>query len=126
MKITKHFNSTEFDCRDGHKYPLNWCWPKLHPLCEALEIIRAITGKTMTINSGYRTEIYNRKVGGSKNSQHIQGMAADFKLKGISPKRLFPILDRLQKLGVIPRGGLHAYSTFTHLDIEGYRLRRWK
>lgn len=125
MKITKHFNSTEFDCRDGQKYPLNWLHTKLRVLCNVLEVVRAITGETMTITSGYRSEKHNLKVGGAEKSQHVQGMAADFKLKGISSKRLFPILDRFQKLGVIPKGGLHAYDTFVHLDIRGVN-KRWR
>ena len=125
MRISKHFWSDEFKCRDGSSYPANWWHIKLRPLCDALEILRAITGDTMTITSGYRTKEYNKKCGGKPKSQHLVGMAADFKLKGITPRKLFPILDRFQKMGVLPKGGLHAYTTFCHIDIEGTRLRRW-
>lgn len=41
----------------------------LHPARVALGAIR--------INSGYRSETVNRMVGGSKNSHHLRGMAAD-------------------------------------------------
>jgi len=124
MKISKHFNSKEFDCKDGTKYPGNWLYTKLKPLCDALEIVRAITGQTMTITSGYRSPEYNKKVKGARYSQHMYGNAADFKLKGITPRKLYPILDRFQRTGVLPEGGLHAYATFVHLDIRG-KIARW-
>ena len=124
MKITKHFSYEEMHCRDGEVYPMIWM-ARLSALCYALEVVRAVTGLTLTLNSVYRTSTYNKRIGGARYSQHKLGMAADFKLKGISPKRLFPILDRFQRLGVLPKGGLHAYKTFVHIDIEGSRLRRW-
>ena len=126
MKITEHLWSSEFNCKDKDKtpYPANWLYNNLHPLCAALEIIRAITGQTMTINSGYRTPEYNKRIGGAKRSKHMKGIAADFRLKGITPAKLFPILNRFQRIGVLPKGGLHAYATFIHLDIAG-SLRRW-
>jgi len=124
MKLTKHLDSSEFNCRDGSKYPANWIYPRLKQLSSALEIVRAITGQPMMITSGYRSPAHNKSCGGKKYSQHLQGRAADFKLKGITPKKLFPILDRFQRMGVLPKGGLHAYPTFVHLDIRG-RLARW-
>jgi len=123
MKITKHFSYEEMHCNDGTVYPMILL-SRLSALCYALEVVRAVTGLTLTLNSVYRTSTYNKRIGGARNSQHKLGMAADFKLKGISPKRLFPILDRFQRLGVLPKGGLHAYSTFVHLDTRG-RIKRW-
>lgn len=118
MKISRHFNSKEFDCRDGTPYPKEW-YPQLVRLCEALESIRSITGQPMTITSGYRTPEWNRKVGGRPRSKHLEGIAADIKLKGIGPKRLFDKVDKMQREGVIPRGGLFLYPTFIHVDIRG-------
>ena len=124
--MSKHLWSSEFNCKDGSAYPANWLYSRLAPLSRALEIVRAITGKTMTIVSGYRTPAYNRKTkGAAPRSKHMQGIAADFKLEGISPRRLFPILDRFQRMGVLPKGGLHAYPTFVHIDIRG-RIARWE
>lgn len=122
MKISKHFNSKEFDCNDGTPYPKEW-YPRLVRLCEALELIRGITNQPMTITSGYRTPEWNRKVGGKRASKHLEGMAADIKLKGIGPKRLFKMIDIMQRDGVIPRGGLFLYPTFIHVDIRGIIAR---
>lgn len=124
MNITKHFDIAEFHCKDGTHYPLGWVAERLKPLCEALEIVRAITGKPMKIISGFRTPTWNKKVKGKVRSQHIEGRAADFTLQGITPKKLFEICDRFQKTGVLPKGGLGCYPTFVHLDIRG-SLARW-
>ncbi len=49
----------------------------LEDLCkDALEPIRALVGP-LKVNSGYRSEVVNKSVGGSKNSAHCHGHAAD-------------------------------------------------
>lgn len=52
----------------------------LAPGCE--EIKKALDGKPVLINSGYRSPEINKAIGGSKNSAHCLGYAVDF----ISPK----------------------------------------
>ena len=124
MKITKNFWYEDFACKDGTLYPMDWVFDRLQLLCESLEVVRAITGLPLIITSGYRTAEYNRKIGGKPKSKHVEGLAADFRLVGITPKKLFPILDRFQRSGILPKGGLHAYATFIHLDV-GDKIRRW-
>ena len=47
-------------------------------LAEGLELVRlALGSKPVHITSGYRSARLNQMVGGSKNSMHIQGLAAD-------------------------------------------------
>ena len=121
--MKSNFSKKEAACRNGIPYPPAWEY-KLKKLFQTLEIIRALTGRSMKLNSVYRTKEYNKKINGAKNSQHVKGLAADFVLEGMTPFQLFPILDRFQRLGVIPKGGLHAYKTFTHIDIRG-RIARW-
>lgn len=51
---------------------------KLRLLCSnVIQPVRDHFGIT-TINSGYRGEILNRRIGGSRTSQHCKGEAADF------------------------------------------------
>ena len=38
----------------------------------------------MHITSGYRTSEFNRKIGGSKTSRHIHGLAVDFTFDSIN------------------------------------------
>jgi len=124
MNITTHFTRQEFDCEDGTAYPATWIESRLRPLCEALEIIRAATGKPMTIFSGYRTPEWNKKVGGASRSKHMDGIACDIKLEGMGIKKLYEFIDRLQRANIIPRGGLGLYNSFVHYDTRGH-ISRW-
>lgn len=42
-----------------------------------LDPIRALYGKPVYVNSGFRSATLNKAVGGAKNSQHMEGKAAD-------------------------------------------------
>ena len=44
---------------------------------DCLDKVRALWGKPIGVNSGYRSAELNRVVGGAKNSQHLRGEAAD-------------------------------------------------
>lgn len=44
---------------------------------ECLDKVRALWGKPIGVNSGFRSAALNRAVGGAKNSQHLRGEAAD-------------------------------------------------
>jgi uncharacterized protein YcbK (DUF882 family) len=127
MKITPHFSSGEFDCRDGTPYPVRWLESRLHSLCVMLEIIREeFGGRPLSINSGYRTAEYNRSIGGARASQHVEGRAADIRIKGVSPGQVHDAVLRLYNEGKLNIGGLGAYPTFTHVDVRpADRLARW-
>lgn len=56
----------------------------LRVVCERiLEPIRANYGVPITPSSGYRSKELNRKVGGSKSSQHCKGEAVDIEVDGV-------------------------------------------
>lgn len=57
----------------------------LERLAFFLEQVRKLFNKPLLISSGYRSREVNEAVGGSKTSQHCEGCAADFNVKGISP-----------------------------------------
>lgn len=46
-----------------------------------LQPLRSYLGEQVVITSGYRSARVNSEVGGSNNSFHLSGMAADFKVK---------------------------------------------
>jgi hypothetical protein len=50
----------------------------LRTLAENLEKIRTLLGHPIRISSGFRCMELNRKIGGSVNSAHMDGLAADF------------------------------------------------
>jgi len=69
--LTAHFSVSEFICRDGSRKD---------PPCRllgVLEAIRAIAGRPLPIVSGYRSPLWNAKVGGAPESFHLRGEAAD-------------------------------------------------
>ena len=66
-------------------------------LCqEVLQPIREHFGKSVTVNSGFRSPESNAAVGGSKTSDHCLGRAADIEIDGISnPDLAHWIMDNL-------------------------------
>ena len=123
--VTLHFKSTEFDCKDGTAYPEEWL-PRLVTLCVCLEQIRhELGGQPMTIISGFRTEPYNQKCGGSKNSQHKEGIAADIRVKGVKPQEVADVIENLIATGRCLEGGIGIYhkQNFVHYDFRGTKAR---
>ena len=60
----------------------------LRHLCEqVLQPARDITGRSVTVNSGYRSPALNAAVGGSSTSQHMQGEAADVTMGNAAANR---------------------------------------
>ena len=83
VRLSPHFKLSEF--LNLGKYPENI--PPMQVVAnltygchQLLEPARLITGPII-INSGFRCEAVNRKVGGVRNSQHMTGQAADIRLK---------------------------------------------
>ena len=62
-----------------HIENMRYCCEKI------LEPVRSKFGP-VTINSSYRAPLVNKAVGGSKTSQHVNGQAIDFEVKGVSNK----------------------------------------
>jgi len=69
----------------------------LKTLCDkVLQPVREHFGKSVTINSGYRSPESNAAVGGSKTSDHCKGQAADIEIDGVpNPALAQWIMDNL-------------------------------
>jgi uncharacterized protein YcbK (DUF882 family) len=65
-------------------------------LAENLQVLRNVVGRLDPTN-GYRCKEHNADVGGSINSQHLKGKAADIKSKAFSPSEIATITDDLMK-----------------------------
>ena len=106
-KDIKHFKKKEFDCHDGsNANKMNLQFVKL------LDEIREEYGK-MVITSGYRTETWNLKVGGARNSAHTRGLAADILCKDGA--------HRYKLVGIAIKKGIKRIGIgkdFVHLDID--------
>jgi len=92
MLITPHFTFDEMTvsqlaARDGFdNNPPPEARANLQLLCGALEQVRALFGAPIIVSSGFRSEKVNRLIGGATNSQHVQGLAADFTVVEVSPR----------------------------------------
>lgn len=121
-QLTKNFNWSEFQCKDGSEIPGKY-WGFVQELAANLQVIRDVIGKPIIINSGYRTVSYNHKIGGVKNSQHLYAKAVDIHVKNMSSLELYHIILDLIKAKKIHNGGLGLYNTFVHYDIRSFSSR---
>jgi len=121
MKLTNNFNLEEFECKCGCVMP-EFVKKNVIELAENLQVLRDVVGRLDPTN-GYRCKEHNAKVGGSVNSQHLKGKAADIKSKVFSPSEIATITDDLMKSEKFKLGGVGIYNTFTHVDIRGTRAR---
>lgn len=112
--VSTNFKVREFACQDGTD--TIYVSPEL---AAVLQKIRDHFGRPVTINSAYRTEAHNKKVGGAAYSQHKYGMAADIVVKGVTPLEAARYAHTL--LG--SRGGVGLYKTFVHVDVRAAKSR---
>lgn len=123
MQLTKNFNISEFNCRDGRVIP-EALLPNVRKLAENLQVLRDEIGEPIHINSCYRPEDYNKKVGGKPNSQHLTASAADITCKSKTPKQLAAVVEKLIKEKKLWFGGIGIYPGFIHVDIRK-NTARW-
>ena len=120
-KLTDNFSMDEFECKCGCVMP-EFVKKNVQELAENLQVIRDVYGK-IGLTNAYRCKEHNADVGGSVNSQHLKGKAADIKSSDIKPKDMAAIVDDLMKCESFELGGIGIYNTFTHVDIRGVRAR---
>jgi zinc D-Ala-D-Ala carboxypeptidase len=66
----------------------------LRRLCEtALEPLRELVGKPISVNSGLRVPALNKAIGGSSTSAHVRGLAADIEVRGLANLELARIVE---------------------------------
>lgn len=121
MKLTNNFSLSEFECKCGCKMP-TFVKENVKELAENLQVLRDVVGR-IDLTNAYRCKEHNADVGGSTNSQHIKGKAADIKSNTLSPSEIASITDDLMKSEKFKLGGIGMYNTFTHVDIRGYKAR---
>lgn len=104
-----HFNEPELACRHCGRNEVT------HELLAALEALRSIIGKPITVNDAYRCVEHNLAVGGVRNSQHVLGNAADISVKGMTPAQIEVAARRVPLIRGIGRDDYHQYL---HIDVR--------
>lgn len=97
--ITKNFSLEELtktNCK-ANNAPSIEAIINLTKLCVyILQPLRDAYKMPIMVNSGYRSQIVNRTVGGAATSQHLKGLAADITTGTISGnKKLFALIQEL-------------------------------
>jgi len=121
-QLTTNFHIREFKCKDGAKVP-DELFDNVKLLAKQLQILRDFIGIPIHLNSAYRTEAYNDRIGGSPKSQHKLAKAADMVTSKYTPKQLASIIKKLIKEGKMMQGGVGVYPSFVHYDIRGTEAR---
>lgn len=91
MQLSKHFSLSELTITSTGlpNTHVGAELENLYRLVDVLEQIRFDLGHPVIISSGYRSPAVNSKVGGSKSSAHLKGLAADFTCPGYgTPKQI--------------------------------------
>lgn len=122
-----HLTWQELSCKDGTTYPERFVIDgRVFRVAQMFEAIRLFCGeKPLKILSAYRTPSHNRKIGGARFSQHVEGRALDLKPpKGMSVEMFFSLIKSgAEAMGI---GGIGLYKTFVHVDIRSVdRLVVW-
>ena len=130
-------------------------FPPNRPLVEKLERLSrelhaaGVGFRRLAVNSGFRTPLYNARIGGAAFSRHIYGDAADVMIDENDDERMDDItgdrianerdalliaqaLRRLELGGRVRPGGIGAYAydaadscaAFVHTDARGF-ITRW-
>lgn len=134
MKLSEHFDLVEFTRSESAKregvsnQPTPEHLENLKTLCEkVLEPIRAKFGP-INISSGYRSKDLNHFIGGSLNSDHCHGRAADIDMDGhssnVTNKMVFDyIKDNLDFDQLIFEFGTKDAPDWVHVGYRGKENR---
>ena len=121
--LSKNFSREEFACSDGCGFDV-----VDKELLDIVQDVRDHFDRPVSISGGNRcwdnhVRIYKELGLGTppKKSGHLLGLAADIKVKGVSPTMVKAYVDR--KYGEKVNIGL--YNTFVHIGIDEPRGRRW-
>lgn len=125
IQLTKNFYKHEFErseaaARNGIDNTIpEALMPNVRRIAEVMQKIRgALGGRPITVSSGYRSPALNAVLpGSSKTSAHMQGLACDFIVFGMSPaavcRTLAPLVD---ELGIDQL--ILEYNQWTHVGLR--------
>tara|TARA_R110000822_G_scaffold184415_7_gene323769 strand:+ start:6976 stop:7605 length:630 start_codon:yes stop_codon:yes gene_type:complete len=106
----------------------DWRWPSFSPreiaskgdgeividdtALDKLQELRTRLGKPLLLTSAYRSPAHNRRVGGAKNSRHMQGDAFDVRMENHDPHEFEAAARAVGFTGF----GYYPKSGFMHVD----------
>lgn len=129
----RHFGAAEFTSyfareRRGvrNSSPPKRIWKNIVPPLRIVDELRESFGKPCRLLSSYRSPAYNRAVGGSALSQHLEFTALDIAINGIPARRVYDRLLQWRKEGKFTGGlGYYPSSGFVHIDTRPRNATWW-
>jgi hypothetical protein len=107
----------------------DWRWPSFSPreiaskgegellvddhAMDKLQALRDALGKPLILTSAYRSPKHNKRVGGAKNSRHMQGDAFDVRMDNHDPHEFEAAARKIGFTGF----GYYPKSGFMHIDL---------
>ena len=121
MKLSEHFELAEFLVSESAarrgiaNEPTPEVIENLRRLCQSvLQPLRLRLNRPVVITSGYRSPALNGAVGGSPNSHHMQGRAADLIVPGMTPLAVCQMAQQM-KLPCVQI--IHEFGRWAHLAV---------
>ena len=111
INLTTNFYKDEFACRCGcatDEVELDFLYK--------LQVARTLAGIPFHISSGTRCVTHNKNVGGSQNSSHLIGRAAD--ISYTSSSECYTIVSCLARVGFSRIG---IAENFIHVDDDPFK-----
>jgi len=105
--LSKNFDRSEFACGCGCGYD-----DIDLKLVDKLQMLRDLVGKPVIVTSGCRCTLYNRHIGGVISSPHLEGLAADIIVDGMTPLTLAVLANRIHNIRI------GIYPAHIHIDIK--------
>lgn len=127
MRLSTHFALAEFEASQtaarlglDNRVPPELMGDLIYT-ARALEVVRTALGKhPVIVTSGYRSPEVNAAVGGSADSQHMKGQAADFIVPGFG--RPIDVCRKILEAGIVFDQLILEYSSrngggWTHISF---------
>jgi hypothetical protein len=115
--MTPHFSLAELthtDHRELENIPNESETANLQRLAEFLEQVRTLLGKSVMVNSAFRSKAVNDAVGSKDSSQHRVGCAADIRVPDMTP-------DQVVKAIIASSLGydqvIREFDRWTHISV---------
>lgn len=121
MNISPHFTLAELTVTNTgiDNTPTPSIIENLKALSSTLERIRTALGKPITINSAYRSAKVNNAVRGAALSFHTQGLAADIRVKDMTP---YEVCKAIEASGIkydkLILEELGSNGGWTHIQVQ--------
>ena len=100
------FSPREIACKGTGKVLVN------EDALDKLQALRERLGKPLILTSAYRSPEHNRRVGGAKNSKHMEGIAFDVRMDNHDPHEFEAAARAVGFTGF----GYYVKSGFMHID----------